>query len=278
MRLARTTSTTYCSVGVNKEPSIHFNLCTKNELNDESGNGNNGTVNGAAHTIDRFGNANGAYSFNAFNWNWGSGGDYISIPYNSIFNSSNITVSAWFLKSDNYITNQSFPTIIKRYNGGYDNPNGQSWGMYPDKTQNDKLKTFLLPPNTTNTYTFWLDQIGPEVTSNIWHHAVLTFDGIFMKTYYDDQLVASSPSNGMVLNNLGYSLLSIGMSIQANGNWDPFNGSIDDIALYNRALTQQEITNLYNASTTLTSPCPTLPLNLQNGLVGYWPFCGNAND
>ena len=32
--------------------------------NDESGNGNNGTVNGATLTSDRFGNANGAYSFN----------------------------------------------------------------------------------------------------------------------------------------------------------------------------------------------------------------------
>ena len=32
--------------------------------NDESGNGNNGTVNGATLTTDRFGNTNKAYSFN----------------------------------------------------------------------------------------------------------------------------------------------------------------------------------------------------------------------
>jgi hypothetical protein len=87
-------------------------------------------------------------------------------------------------------------------------------------------------------------------------------------------------------------------------NW--FSGQIDDIAIYNRALTQQEITNLYTASAppsitataspslincgesaTLTAssssetqPCvkADLPASLQNGLVGYWPFCGNAND
>ena len=31
-------------------------------------------------------------------------------------------------------------------------------------------------------------------------------------------------------------------------------------------------------STATPSACPTLPINLQTGLVGYWPFCGNAND
>jgi hypothetical protein len=55
------------------------------------------------------------------------------------------------------------------------------------------------------------------------------------------------------------------------------NGSLDDIAIYNRALSQQEITALYQGANT-TSNCLTLPSNLQQGLVGYWPFCGNALD
>jgi hypothetical protein len=54
------------------------------------------------------------------------------------------------------------------------------------------------------------------------------------------------------------------------------NGSLDDIAIYNRALTEQEIQNLYAGTT--PAACPTLSANLQTGLVGYWPFCGNAND
>jgi uncharacterized protein (TIGR02145 family) len=39
------------------------------------------------------------------------------------------------------------------------------------------------------------------------------------------------------------------MSVQANGNWGPFDGSIDDIGIWNRALTEQEIHKLYNSST-----------------------------
>ena len=46
--------------------------------NDESGNGNNGIVNGATLTTNRFGTQNSAYSFNGTNC--------ITIPDNSIFN------------------------------------------------------------------------------------------------------------------------------------------------------------------------------------------------
>ena len=46
--------------------------------------------------------------------------------------------------------------------------------------------------------------------------------------------------------------------------------------MWNRALTQQEITNIYNSSLPQTA---CLPANVPTtGLVGYWPFCGNAND
>ena len=49
--------------------------------NDESGNGNNGTVNGATLTTDRFGSANSAYSFNG-------NGNHIEIPNSPSLNPS----------------------------------------------------------------------------------------------------------------------------------------------------------------------------------------------
>ena len=54
--------------------------------NDESGKGNNGTVNGATLTTDRNGNANSAYSFNGLN-------NYISTSRTSL---SNFSFSIWF--------------------------------------------------------------------------------------------------------------------------------------------------------------------------------------
>jgi hypothetical protein len=60
------------------------------------------------------------------------------------------------------------------------------------------------------------------------------------------------------------------------GATEYYSGFFDDIAIYNRALTPQEIQNLYTGTT--PAACLDLPANLQDGLVGYWPFCGNAND
>jgi hypothetical protein len=55
---------------------------------DNSGNGNHGTVNGATLSTDRFGNQNSAYSFNGLN-NWIQVQDHISIR------PSNITLATW---------------------------------------------------------------------------------------------------------------------------------------------------------------------------------------
>ena len=56
--------------------------------NDESGNGNNGTVNGATLTADRNGVANKAYSFDYTTVGFGTKTDEIYIPYSPTFNSS----------------------------------------------------------------------------------------------------------------------------------------------------------------------------------------------
>ena len=68
--------------------------------NDESGNGNNGTVNGATLTEDRFGNANGAYSFD--------GNDWIDATDNGFPNGiSGYTFSAWFFLSSQNLNSWS---------------------------------------------------------------------------------------------------------------------------------------------------------------------------
>ena len=63
--------------------------------NDDSGNNNNGTVNGATLTTDRFGNTNSAYQFNGVSNN-------IIVTSNSTFDinsGQSITISCW-LKHD----------------------------------------------------------------------------------------------------------------------------------------------------------------------------------
>lgn len=74
--------------------------------NDESGNGNNGIVNGASLTTDRFGNNDSAYNFDGIN-------DYIQI--NNIvgnFGLSDFTISIWY----NTQNLNSSHLINKRFN------------------------------------------------------------------------------------------------------------------------------------------------------------------
>ncbi len=62
--------------------------------NDISGNGNNGTVNGATLISDRFSNANSAYSFDGVS-------NFIQLPNDSSIAPPNISVTLFFIKIAN---------------------------------------------------------------------------------------------------------------------------------------------------------------------------------
>ena len=77
--------------------------------NDESGNGNNGTVNGATLTTDRFGVANKSYSFDGVD-------DYIDIGDWAI--GGEISIAVWV----NYSAFNPMSRVINLSNGQYVNP------------------------------------------------------------------------------------------------------------------------------------------------------------
>jgi hypothetical protein len=248
--------------------------------NDESGNGNNGTVNGATLTTDRFGMVNKAYSFDGVN-------DLILINAQStIPQTSDYSVSFWFYS----------PT--SNFNGAF--LSFQSWFCklghdYPGLFYKDEIG------NQSNTW-YIQQHFSTEPSINSWHFLVITKTGNNVSLHLDNQLVGSTVTYGF--SNFSPSSL-IQLGFYCCGMY--YNGKLDDFALWNRTLTPTEITNLYNsintpaptvsvspASTTICPGTPTtltastsgstacsssgLPTSLQTGLVGYWPFCGNAND
>ena len=60
------------------------------------------------------------------------------------------------------------------------------------------------------------------------------------------------------MNTIGNSGISIGLSLQANGHWFPFDGKIDDIGIWNRSLSTQEIQQVY---ATATNPLPNVSIS-----------------
>ncbi|MDH3324956.1 MAG: hypothetical protein OEL89_04925, partial [Candidatus Peregrinibacteria bacterium] len=102
-------------------------------------------------------------------------------------------------------------------------------------------------------------------TQGEWYHLVGLYDGTNTKFYVNGTLRASAPGAGPVSNS---SPLLIGK------RWDGyyFNGNIDDVRVYDRAISETEIANLYNVGKLkINSSKANL---LTTGLVGSWTFDG----
>ena len=223
--------------------------------NDESGNGNNGIVNGATLTNDRFGEANRAFSFDGID-------DYILTNYYGVENDNSRTFSFWVLNNSatqkvimSYGTNDTSRTYFNIWTGY--NCGGISVDIsHSAITYNSSLNN----PNW-NHYVIVLNKsIGSNVSNLLFYENGALLNSI-CNLYYDS-----------LINTLKSFPLTFGKYHAANTNY--FTGKIDDVGIWNRALTQSEITSLYNQTTNSNIPSyvPT------NGLVGYWPFNGNAND
>lgn len=223
--------------------------------NDESGNGNNGTVNGPTLTVDRFGNSNRAFSYNA--------GSSLICTNQNINNPNSLTYSIWFK------TNSTIGGHLIGFNNGQCS-HGGTWD-----------RALWVENNKVVFYTFpgfeFQHQAFINVVDNNWHNCVITMDNVGSKIYIDSNLISSNNSQ---LNGQNYNGFFRFGGLSPNDINNSLIGSYDDIGIWNRALTQQEITTMYNGSQTssYTDTCNAVSGSLIQGLVGYWPFCGNAND
>jgi gliding motility-associated-like protein len=210
--------------------------------NDGSSIGNNGTVYGATLTTDRNGNPNSAYEFN--------GSSYIEAQNNAALNfTSSHTYSVW-VRITGSNTWQHFITR----NDGASHPLLQQFYLRRGSGGSIELQN---SPNgnivhTTNT----LNSTNPQ-----WHHIAAVVDVNALKSYlYLDGVMVDSSSLSTPLNyNNNNGKLWIGVEnpiVSLPSGPQYLQGKLDDIGIWNRALTQSEITQLYsgaNISSTLWS-------------------------
>lgn len=109
-------------------------------------------------------------------------------------------------------------------------------------------KSFGLVFNATNPGKLYFNGSGDDlagattVTPNAWHHAAVTYDGATVKLYLDGQLDGSKAT--ALLNT---ALDANGLTIGLRPGTAVFNGKIDEVQIFNRALTQAEIQATYYA-------------------------------
>jgi len=85
---------------------------------------------------------------------------------------------------------------------------------------------------------------GPTINSDTWYHTILTYDGSLVALYLNGTLVASSTTSGSLSYAVGGNL-NIGRKNLIDGEY--LLGKVQVARVYNRALSQAEITQNYNA-------------------------------
>ncbi|MFO0495455.1 MAG: LamG-like jellyroll fold domain-containing protein [Flavobacteriia bacterium] len=205
--------------------------------NDESGNGNNGTVNGATLTTDRFGASNKAYSFNGIN-------NFITLTGTGSINfSQGATFLAWVNSND--IRNAS---IVDKENGcvsyGYRlnlRSNNQIWAEQGCYGAPQSGTSTIVATNAYLTNN-WVLVVG--VLNQVTGTNSLYINGVLINSANVTQMISNTKE------------IEVGRRSYLTVTDEFMNGKIDDIGIWNRALTQQEITALYQGCAVTASIAP----------------------
>jgi hypothetical protein len=197
------------------------------DANDNIGTNNGTLVGGASYAPGEVGQA---FLFD------GSSG-YVSIPDSPSLDSftTNITIELW-LKVNQTSANADWRGIVSKGNTAWE----------------------LVGTSGSGTLTFTavsgVDLIGfRSINDEQWHHVAAVYDGTNMYLYVDGTLDASTPATGMIPQN-NYPL-SLGEDPDGPLPYY-FNGLIDEVSLYNRALSAPEIQSIYLAGGNGKCPVP----------------------
>ncbi len=201
--------------------------------NDESGNNHHGSNFGATLTTDRFGQQNSAYQFDGID-------DYIKVSNNSLLKNNNFSYSWWvnvkslpaygagsnMLEIGSICSTVKYGQVISLNNNYVDDSHG--W--------------VVTSGNIDGTRVFYT---GNDVLPNLneWYHLTLIRDNVSVKLYVNDHLIFSQKTDGAEA--FFTSPLDFYIGSRCGAELHFFNGIIDDIRIYNRALTKEEINTLY---------------------------------
>lgn len=204
--------------------------------NDESGNGNHGTVIGPTLTADRFGNVESAYSFDGLD-------DFIALGSNLLLDTPSI--SLWVrTSSEKYGPENSLGVIRYRLNGfgiSMNGPFNPAGGVAEDV---GKVRFQLVSGDLQTETAFEYQTETNTYNDDNWHHMVLTYDGLAFVVYIDGDPVFNV--SGAAYSPVFYGTGELAIGRDGGHSSDYFQGIIDDVRIYNRALSANEVESLYD--------------------------------
>jgi hypothetical protein len=213
--------------------AYNFDENSGSTLTDLTENNHDGTIQGATWSTE--GKYDNTLDFDGTDdsvdiGNWSVGGNAL-------------TISAW-VNADSW---NSYERILSKAEGAADQDH--TWMI---SNNNGNLRFRLKTDGTTDT----LIATGTTLPTNEWVHIAAVYDGSTMKLYQNGTEVGSMTKTGTLDQNT--QPITIGMNPDGTGS-NYFDGTIDDLRIYNTALTQQEIQDdMDNPLGAGTEPTPSL--------------------
>lgn len=192
--------------------------------NDESGNGHHGIVNGAVLDTDQNGISSSSYYFD--------GNARIDIPNHEDFDLNEMTFIVRYQDFDNPQAHPNGNSVLatKQPGDGW----GSGWGFGAGNQTSEFSR--CMTSTAGNQCLGW----GQQEYGN-WMFATYTHSVDSIVVTINGEVVAENVANGGFISNS----LDVTIGMRGNG-WHQFIGSISEIGFWDRALTQEEITTLYN--------------------------------
>jgi hypothetical protein len=202
--------------------------------NDMSGNENHGIVDGAILTDDRDGIQNSAYIFDGMD-------DYISIQnYENFNNLSAFTITGWIYPMDF----SSYGCIISK--------------VLPNRDFDLKLYNGRLSLEFYNNFQYYVCRMDDQLPLDTWTFITGIWDGNNLKIYINSDHIKTSDFSGFSPAWTG-TVLQIGRQ----SGIEAYNGKIDEVRIYKRVLSEEEIQLLYHGESKTS-----LSINTMNAFVG----------
>jgi hypothetical protein len=179
-------------------------------------------------------------------------GDYVWAPSNGIYELQELTIETWVWIDELKYEMQRFVALegakaVLRHDGVTDS----SWAGL------GQLHFYMnfggapwADPPLDDLYDI---RVNYALQEGVWHHVAGTYDGNEMRLYLDGEFLASHQVSGTVFNSWGVYL-----------SWpnEPLDGLLDEVGVYSRALSAEEIYAIYNAGASGKCKVSVLTANL----------------
>lgn len=195
---------------------------------DSSGNGYTGTLYGTTPTANRFGKANSALKFNGVS-------DYVRLGTDADF--AQRTISLWF-KVDSFPTSGAYSLVFSTDFAAI------KYGWTAISVSNTSV-------NNINSTVGSNGKVYANAVKNKWYNYVILVDGSWVKYFLNGQVIDSFANNSFSHSVDGDTKARLGTSRKNVGY---FKGSIDDVKIYDCALSRADIVKLYTPAGIKSDP------------------------